>query len=137
MPLNKGYLTANRTASGDEMYTPHYAVDPLLEFLTDKSKIIWCPFDKEWSAFNQVLTGGGVKVICSHIDEGEDFFEYEPKQWDIMISNPHSVRRTRFLKERLVLTSPLHFYFLRTVFRAKQDLKYFRTKFKCFALILA
>ena len=59
MPPNKGYLTANRTTSGDEMYTPHYAVDPLLEFLTDKPKIIWCPFDKEWSAFVQVLRGGG------------------------------------------------------------------------------
>lgn len=58
MPLNKGYLTSNRTSSGDEMYTPFYAVDPLLEFLADKSKIIWCPFDKSWSAFVQVLRGG-------------------------------------------------------------------------------
>lgn len=59
MPPNKGFLTAKRTPESDECLTPHYAVDPLLEFLIDKSKIIWCPFDKEYSAFVQVLTRGG------------------------------------------------------------------------------
>lgn len=59
MPLNKGYLTAKQTPASDECLTPFYCVDPLLEFLTDKSKIIWCPFDKEYSAFVQVLRGGG------------------------------------------------------------------------------
>lgn len=32
MPENKGYLTADRSAAGDERYTPVYAVIPLLEF---------------------------------------------------------------------------------------------------------
>ena len=32
MPENKGYLTADRSVSGDERYTPVYAVVPLLEF---------------------------------------------------------------------------------------------------------
>ena len=59
MGINKGYLTAKRTPASDNCLTPRYAVDPLFEFLTDKSKIIWCPFDKEWSAFVQVLRGGG------------------------------------------------------------------------------
>ena len=63
MPLNKGYLQFNRTSSGDEMYTPHYAIDPLLEFLTDKSKTIWCPFDLEWSAFVQTFKRGGMRLF--------------------------------------------------------------------------
>lgn len=50
MAINKAYLTSNKTAKGDEVYTPYYAVEPLFEFL-DKYKIIWCPFDEEWSAF--------------------------------------------------------------------------------------
>lgn len=66
MPINKGYLTSDRTSAGDEIYTPFYCVDPLLEFLKDKTKIIWCPFDKEWSAFNQVLTGGHDSDPFSH-----------------------------------------------------------------------
>lgn len=32
MPGNKGYLTSDRSAAGDERYTPIYAVIPLLEF---------------------------------------------------------------------------------------------------------
>lgn len=54
MALNKGYLTCDRTANGDEVYTPFYAVEPILEFLP-KDKIIWCPFDEGWSAFVQML----------------------------------------------------------------------------------
>lgn len=29
MAINKAYLTSNKTAEGDEVYTPYYAVDPL------------------------------------------------------------------------------------------------------------
>ena len=62
MGLNKGYLTCNRTESGDSMYTPYYAVDPLLEFIP-KDKIIWCPFDEEWRDFYQTLKRGGYQVV--------------------------------------------------------------------------
>ena len=52
MAINIGYLTANKTSAGDEVYTPFYAVETLMEFLP-KDKKIWCPFDEEWSAFYQ------------------------------------------------------------------------------------
>ena len=73
MALNLAYLQSNVTIKGDECYTPYYAVDPLLEFLTDKNKIIWCPFDEEWSAFYQTFKQNGFKVIRSHINEGKNF----------------------------------------------------------------
>lgn len=64
--LNIGYLTSNKTSCGDENFTPFYAVDPILEFLP-KDKVIWCPFDKPWSAFVQKLVGGGVeRCLFSH-----------------------------------------------------------------------
>ena len=44
MAINIGYLTANKTSAGDEVYTPFYAVESLMEFLP-KDKKIWCPFD--------------------------------------------------------------------------------------------
>lgn len=35
------------------------------------------------------LGGGGHKVICSHIEDGKDFFTYEPDEhYDCIISNP-------------------------------------------------
>lgn len=82
MGRNFRYLTADRTSAGDEVYTPFYAVEPLLEFLP-KDKKIWCPFDEEWSAFYQLLSEQGYEVERSSLNEGKDFFRYEPEKWDI------------------------------------------------------
>ena len=73
MAENIGYLQSDSSKTGDEQYTPSYAVRPLLEFIPS-NKIIWCPFDKEWSAFVSVLENNGNKVIYSHIDHGQNFF---------------------------------------------------------------
>ena len=84
MANNVGYLTAS---NNDELYTPYYAVDPIIEYVP-KGKVIWCPFDKEWSMFVRLLRENGNLVICSHIDNGYDFFNYEPYYYDMIISNP-------------------------------------------------
>lgn len=76
MALNVGYLTSNSTVLGDEVYTPFYAVDPLLEFLQDKKdKVIWCPFDEEWSAFYQTFIGGGVQGYPKFFERRKGFFQ--------------------------------------------------------------
>lgn len=43
---------------------------------------------KNGHRFIKHLFGGGYNVIKSHIDEGKDFFEYEPNSWDVIVSNP-------------------------------------------------
>lgn len=107
MPENKGYLTADRSAAGDERYTPVYAVIPLLEFAPPSSEaVIWCPFDKEWSAFVKVFRDAGYKVECSHIDNGQDFFTYEPENWDVMISNPPFSKKDEVLRRAYELGKP-------------------------------
>ena len=42
----------------DEYYTPRHAVEILLPYIPEHSKI-WCPFDKEFSQYVQVFTAGG------------------------------------------------------------------------------
>lgn len=69
MGLNKAYLTCDRTANGDEVFTPFYAVQPLLKYIS-KEKVIWCPFDEEWSAYYQTFKENGYKVIRSSLKEG-------------------------------------------------------------------
>lgn len=103
--INKAYLTCNRTASGDEVFTPFYAVEPLLKYLP-KDKIIWCPFDEEWSAFYQLLKENGYKVVRSSLIEGQDFFEYEPENWDIIVSNPPFSLKDKVLKRLDELGKP-------------------------------
>lgn len=87
MGLNIGKLRVDKTPEHDNMFTPYYAVEPILKYIP-KDKKIWCPFDKEWSAFYQTFVRGGYDVVRSHIDEGQDFFEYEPDDYDIIVSNP-------------------------------------------------
>lgn len=73
----------------DERYTPEYAVRPLLEFLEPfKGQTIWCPFDTGESEFVKVLTAYDYDVVYSHIDNGQDFYKYEPEHFDLIISNP-------------------------------------------------
>ena len=72
----------------DEFYTPNYAIEPLLKYLKSNS-VVWCPFDSLESNFVKILKEQGHKVINSHIENGFDFFEYEPKvEYDYIISNP-------------------------------------------------
>ena len=61
-------------------------MDHIIKYLS-KDKIIWTPFDCEWSAFYQRLKETGYKVVRSSLQEGQDFFEYKPDEWDIIVSN--------------------------------------------------
>ena len=71
----------------DEKFTPRYGVLPIIKYLP-KGKVIWCPFDTKNSEFVIALKEAGFEVVYSHIAIGQDFFEYEPTQWDIIVSNP-------------------------------------------------
>jgi hypothetical protein len=98
MGMNTGYLTSNRTASGDEVITPFLAVIPLLKYIP-KNKIIWCSCDEDWSAYVQLFRENGYKVINSCLKNGQDFFEYEPdEQWDILITNPPFSLKDKWLE---------------------------------------
>ena len=91
MALNVGYLKAKTDKASDEVYTPAYAVKPILKYITmkDYPATVWCPFDTEESEFVKLIRAEGHKVIASHIDEDKNFFFYEPEeQYDYIISNP-------------------------------------------------
>ena len=91
MPINKGYLSARTDKASDEVYTPAYAVKPIIKYLKmfDTNATVWCPFDLSSSHYVKELEKAGFKVIHTHIDEGQNFFTYEPEEeYDIIISNP-------------------------------------------------
>lgn len=92
---------------GDEQYTPEWGVEILLPHIQHlKSKIIWCPFDKEDSQFVKVLTKNGFNVIYSHIENGQDFLTYEPEKWDCLISNPPYKNKRVYWERALDLKKP-------------------------------
>ena len=117
MPLNKGYLTAKTDKASDEVFTPEYAVRPLLKYIalyTQKHNFnqnnpltIWCPFDKEFSYYVKTLsTLPYVKIIYTHIDDDKNFFYYEPDNYDIIISNPAFSQKDDVLKRLYELNKP-------------------------------
>lgn len=105
MGQNKGYLTAARDEQSNEQYTPFYAVEPITKYIP-KDKKIWCPFDAEWSAFYQTFTGGGWDTTRSSIEEGQDFFEYAPEDFDVIVSNPPFTKKDEVLRRLYELGKP-------------------------------
>ena len=92
------------TGKNDECYTPDYGVKPILEFIP-KGITVWCPFDKEDSEFVKQISKQN-PVVYSHIDEGQDFFEWEPEHWDCIISNPPFTKKRKFFERALQLGKP-------------------------------
>ena len=96
----------NKNLNGDEYYTPKYIVEILLPHLKN-IKTIWCPCDTKDSEFVKVFQENGYKVLFSHIDNGEDFLLYEPKeQYDCIITNPPFSIKNNILQRCIDLGKP-------------------------------
>ena len=104
---------ANRN---DELYTPEVlvnAIQPELDLLIkkiriqkNKEPIIWLPFYKNQSEFVYMCKKWKYKYIYSHISSGKDFFKYEPKEWDIALSNPPFSKKLDVFKRLDQLNKP-------------------------------
>ena len=86
--------------NGDEYYTPENAVNMILPYIQRGGyKTIWCPFDKEESNFVKIFRSQGYSVTYGHIETGQDFFEYDRPQGDILVSNPPFSKRNAIFKK--------------------------------------
>ena len=92
--------------SSDEQYTPAYAVAPIIKYIPG-NKIVWCPFDTEHSEYVLALKAAGIRVVHSHILTGEDFFVYEPEEWDLIVSNPPFSIKQKVVERCL---APVHLF---------------------------
>lgn len=88
----------------DECFTPDYGVTPILKYIP-KDAIVWCPFDTSASEFVKQISQQNT-VVFSHIDTGQDFFTYEPQQWDVLISNPPFTNKRKYFERALSFNKP-------------------------------
>lgn len=93
------------TGKNDECMTLPYAVKPIIKFIPEGSTV-WCPFDKESSEFVKQINAAGFRVVHSHIDEGQDFYKYEPESWDVIISNPPFSGKRQIFERALSFDKP-------------------------------
>lgn len=107
MGLNIGYLQSKTDKASDETFTPEEAVIPLLKYI-NKEKTVWCPFDiKGQSKYVEIFEKNNIRVIASHIDTGQNFFEFEPSEhYDYIISNPPFSIKDMILKRLTELNKP-------------------------------
>ena len=125
MGLNIGHLTSSKTPEAQEMYTPYYCVDPIMKYIS-KDKKIWTPFDKEWSSFYQSFVRDGYEVVRSHIDDGQDFFTYEPDEYDVIVSNPPFSIKDKILQRLYELNKPFAILLPLNSLQGKSRYKYFK-----------
>jgi len=90
--------------SNDECYTPAYGVEPILQYIP-KGATVWCPFDTEESEFVKQISKQN-EVVYSHIFTGQDFFEYEPDHWDVIVSNPPFTKKRNYFERALSFNKP-------------------------------
>lgn len=101
--MNSGKVLYSK-GKNDEYRTPAYGVKPILEYIP-KGNIVWCPFDTKDSWFVKLISLHN-KVVHSHINQGKDFFEYEPKEWDVIISNPPFTNKRLFFQRAISFNKP-------------------------------
>ena len=88
----------------DECYTPDYGVTPILEYIPSDA-VVWCPFDTKDSEFVKQISKTN-KVVYSHIQDGKDFYTYEPEHWDIIVSNPPFTDKRKIFERALSFGKP-------------------------------
>ena len=97
-----------KASKNDEIYTPAYAVEPLVKYLP-KNATVW-----ECTGFRgnitSVLKKHGFKVIETHIDHGFNFLDDEPDfNFDIIITNPPYSLKNAFLERAYFHGKPFAF----------------------------
>ena len=111
----------------DECFTPAYAVQPILEYIP-KDAVVWCPFDTPSSEYVKVLADAGIDTIASHINDGRDFFEYEPEHYDCIVSNPPFTNKRAFFQRALDLGKPFALLMANTCLNDRAPIQLFEER---------
>ena len=83
----------------DEIYTPEYAIKPLLKYLP-KNIVIWECTDYGQSNITKILKENGYKVISTHTHTQFDFLKDQPNfEFDVIITNPPYSQKDKFLEK--------------------------------------
>jgi len=91
----------------DDLYTPVYAIEPLLKYLPKKKMTIWECCDSGVSNITKVLKNIGHDVISTDIKTGFNFLTDKPDfDFDIIITNPPYSLKNKFIKKCYEYSKP-------------------------------
>ena len=95
--MKKAMIDYMKKEKNDELYTPEYAIVPLLKYLP-KNKVIWECTDFGCSNITKILKDNGYKVISTHKNNFNFLTDKANFEFDIIITNPPYSLKDDFLK---------------------------------------
>lgn len=116
-------IKAQKQGSRDDYQTPPIALTPLLPHLK-KNWIIWECAAGEGSLV-KALRKEGYKVIATDIHSGKDFLNYEPRDYDCIITNPPFSLKQEFLERAYCLGKPFAFLLPLTTLESEKRQRFF------------
>ena len=108
----------------NDFQTPPHAIAPLLKFLNPKWKIWECASGRGnlVTEFSRL----GFQVTGSDILTGSNFLEWEPDEYDCIITNPPYSLKEKFLQRAYSLKKPFAFLLPLTTFESNKRQTLFR-----------
>jgi hypothetical protein len=95
--MKKAMIDYAQKEKFDDIYTPSYAIKPLLKYIP-KNITVWECCDFGGSEITRLLKEHGCNVIST--DKEENFFKYQPKEhFDMIITNPPYSLKDDFIKK--------------------------------------
>lgn len=104
--MKRAMINYIQSPKNDELYTPEYAVRPLLKYIP-KSAVIWECTDYGSSNITKLLKENGNKVITTHLNTNFNFIIDEPTfDYDIIVTNPPYSLKDEFIERCYALDKP-------------------------------
>lgn len=96
--MKKPMIEYIKNGAYDELYTPKYAIEPLLKYLPKNIKIWECT-DFGKSNITKVLKENGYQVISTHKKEFDFLTDKANFDFDIIVTNPPYSLKDEFIKK--------------------------------------
>lgn len=111
----------------DEIYTPDYAITPILKYLP-KDKIYWECTDYGSSNITKVLKENGYNVISTNKEQFDFLIDKPDFNFDVIITNPPYSLKDEFLEKCYEYNKSFALLLPITTFEGKKRGKMFREK---------
>ena len=96
--MKKAMINYIQNEKNDELYTPKYAIKPLIKYLPKNIKIWECT-DFGSSNITKVLKENGYQVITTHKDNFDFLIDKPDFNFDMIITNPPYSLKDEFIKK--------------------------------------
>lgn len=96
--MKKALINYIQKPKYDELYTPEYAIKPLLKYLP-KNITIWECTDYGESNITSILRGGGYNVISTKKEDFDFLVDKPDFDFDMIITNPPYSLKDEFIKK--------------------------------------